>query len=113
MEKLVEGDDLDGEGLVEINVVGENSKSEEQSCQCEPNQKVVLFGGTNSPKEENLQNQVLGQFLELNQDMKQQRRSQVLSDGDQNEFIIGLREIDNLLDVDDGGEDLANELGAQ
>lgn len=111
-EKMDEGDDLDREELVEIDVVDENDKSERESCQCEPNQKIVLFGGTDSPKEEELQNQILGQFLELNQDMKQQRRSQVLSDGDQNEFIVGLREIDNLLDVDDGGENLANEIDA-
>ena len=51
----------------------------------------------------------------MNQDMKQHRRSQVLSDGDQdqNDFIIGLREIDNLLDVEDDGEDLVNSHDAK
>ena len=51
----------------------------------------------------------------MNEDMKQHGRSQVLSDGDQdqNDLIIGLREIDNLLDVEDDGEDLANNHGAK
>ena len=52
-----EAEDPGKEELVQIDVIDEDSNRDKESCQCESNPRIVLFGGADPPEQENMQNE--------------------------------------------------------